>query len=300
MKTILIASLILTFIGGLVFESFRKKNKYRGRIILIFGGITSLILISNIIYKDYLKSKVVIEGIFQVYLDNSPVRENENNMYYAFNKNGIVLMGFSSSTSNFIQYLKDGIKKEYILTGSYSSIWKNTQNKNIRVKLDNSEKYVCYSYDSLNNELSSKKMVLKFKEELNQIHSISIKDNDTSKFCSLTKEETFNYLIANSPFKLGNEGEVNFTKRFDFNHNQWVEGSINISGSLNYNNRLSGKYEVIKGNLIQLDELKAIGGNYDASNNSYSFGSFKINCSGDIEGYLKDYKGNSKDILIKK
>lgn len=142
---------------------------------------------------------------------------------------------------------------------------------------------------------------------LNPVNNISsdkinkpLENTLSSDYCQLTFTQTFNYLTQNSPFQLGNEGEVNFTKRFDFNHNKWVEGSINISGGLNYNNRLSGKYEIIKGNLIQIHKLKAIGGNYDASNNSYTFGSFKINCNGDIEGYLKDYKGNSKDILIKK
>lgn len=300
MKIFLIASLLITFIGGLVFESFRKKNKFKGRIILIFGTLTNLILISNIIYKDYLKSKTIIEGVYQVYLDNSPLTTKGNNMYYIFNKNGIVLMGFDSSISNLKKTLKNGINEGTILTGNYSSIWINSNTKKIKVNLDSSKKTVIYSYDSINNELLNNKMVLKFKEGLSQSKSTSILEKTKTDFCSLTIVQTFDYLINNSPFKLGNKGEVNFTKRFDFNNNKWVEGEVNISGGIGSNSRLSGNYEVTNRNTLKVYGLKATDGMFDASRNSDTYGTLTINCNGDIEGYLKDYKGNSKDILIKK
>lgn len=119
-------------------------------------------------------------------------------------------------------------------------------------------------------------------------------------YCSLTFEKTFDYLVSNSPFNLGSGGSVNFTKRFDYQRNAWVEGEVNISGGLGSNSRLSGQYRVTAGNMLKISELRATSGIYDASRNGDTYGSFTINCDGNIVGYLRDSNGNTKDITFEK
>lgn len=130
--------------------------------------------------------------------------------------------------------------------------------------------------------------------------NISNETNSVQNYCSLTLAETFSYLTENSPFNLGSSGSVNFTKRFSYERNAWVEKEIHISGGMNSNSRLLGKYQVTNRNTIRVFELRATGGMFDATRNGDTFGSFTINCNGDIEGYLRDYNGNTKDVTFKK
>ena len=124
--------------------------------------------------------------------------------------------------------------------------------------------------------------------------------NQEKNYCSLSLAETFTFLTDNSPFNLGSTGSVNFTKRFDYGRNAWVEGEINISGGMGSNSRLSGQYRVTNRNTIKVSGLKATGGRFDASRNGDTYGSFTINCNGNIEGYLRDYNGNTKDVSFEK
>lgn len=124
--------------------------------------------------------------------------------------------------------------------------------------------------------------------------------NDTQKssnYCSLTSNETFEYLYADSPFRLGSSGTVNFTKRFSYERNGWVENKITILGG---RARLEGNWQVIRGNRIRVSNIIATNGMYDASRNGGSSGILTITCNGDIQGTLRDSNGNSKDILIEK
>jgi hypothetical protein len=124
-------------------------------------------------------------------------------------------------------------------------------------------------------------------------------NQESKQYCSLTLDETFNYLYESSPFKLGNSGRVNFSKRFSYENDRWVENKITITGG-NGLSRLEGEWQLIGENKIRVKNLIATNGLFDASRNNATNGILIINCDGDITGVLSDTNGNVKDIFIKK
>ncbi|REE25655.1 hypothetical protein DFQ09_102246 [Winogradskyella pacifica] len=199
--------------------------------------------------------------------------------------NGVINGNYSGNCPN-----DDEISHAYFSIGKRYIVWGDIIVKDIEI-YDNEdiEKYVSIAKE--NNVENSQP-----ETSGNQTEDSKIEN----KYCSLTMLQTFDYLNNNSPFNLGSSGSVNFTKRFDYERNSWVEGEINISGGLGSNSRLSGKYTITSGNILKISGLSATGGSFDASRNGDSFGSFKINCSGDLEGYLRDYNGNTKNVKFLK
>lgn len=195
--------------------------------------------------------------------------------------NGILNKNYSGSCPNY-----DDTSHAYIDLGKRYFIWGDIIVKNVEVyDNDDIEKYESYNIENSNNETTQDRLD-ESKQELN--------------YCSLTLAETFDYLTKNSPFNLGASGSVNFTKRWDYQRNSWVEGEINISGGLGSNSRLSGKYQITNRNTIKVFELRVTRGMFDASRNEDTFGSFTINCDGNVRGYLRDYDGNTKDVIFEK
>ena len=259
---------------------------------------------SSAIYKDYKKTTLSLEGVFQVYLDDTPFVLNGNNMYYLFNQHGLVMMGYDINEVSFLNNLSEGLNTKSIKSGTYTS-----HKTHVSLDIEDSSKKVNYTYDTLSKTLLNENMKIKWVSDLEYSNNMKKNHQNTNKllqktttknYCSLTLAETFTFLTDNSPFNLGSTGSVNFTKRFDYGRNAWVEGEINISGGMGSNSRLSGQYRVTNRNTLKVSGLKATGGRFDASRNGDTYGSFTINCDGNIEGYLRDYKGNSRDILIKK
>ncbi|SEA56392.1 hypothetical protein SAMN05443667_105264 [Flavobacterium gillisiae] len=106
------------------------------------------------------------------------------------------------------------------------------------------------------------------------------------------KEEQFDiikYLRGNA-FTLNGNGRVNF------NVVSSGVGNIMISGN---GNTLTGTIVILNNSSFKVRSLVATGGNYDASNNSDSFGTLYINFNGDIRGTLMDGRGNSSTVLLK-
>ena len=113
--------------------------------------------------------------------------------------------------------------------------------------------------------------------------------SSSSNKCNLTSNEFFDYLV-NTSFNINGNGNVIFSKRFDYMANSWVEGEFTISGN---GSRVRGSYSILGSNQVYIDNVIAISGNYDASNNTDSYGYFELNCDGDLKGSLSD--GNNRN-----
>ncbi|MCC4214100.1 hypothetical protein [Leeuwenhoekiella parthenopeia] len=116
-------------------------------------------------------------------------------------------------------------------------------------------------------------------------------------YCSLTTSEAYDYLINTRSFTLNGYGSVSFKEDYNHGSRNWEEGIITISGS---GYRLTGNWKLSRNKKINVYNLIATGGNYDASANTKTRGHFLIECNGNLKGILIDPNGNTRDIIIKK
>lgn len=96
------------------------------------------------------------------------------------------------------------------------------------------------------------------------------------------------YLTQNT-FYLNGNASVTFT--FSSYSNQ---GTIRISGG---RANLQGQCEIIN-DVIYIENLIAVSGIFDASNNSGSFGSLYLSNDGSLNGSLQDKNGNTRNIQL--
>ena len=95
----------------------------------------------------------------------------------------------------------------------------------------------------------------------------------------------------------GNSFTLNGNGNVSFNVFSSGNGSIMISGN---GNTLEGTIIITSNSSFSVRDLLVTGGNYDASNNRGSSGSFMVNSSGDFSGTLRDRNGNSSNVTFNK
>ena len=122
-------------------------------------------------------------------------------------------------------------------------------------------------------------------KEQNIIKNNTDTQNENKEEFDITK-----HLRGNS-FSLNGNGNVSFNVFSSGN------GSIMINGN---GNRLEGTIRITSNSSFSVRGLLVTGGNYDASNNRGSSGSFMVNSNGDLSGTLRDRNGNSRSVTFNK
>ena len=115
-----------------------------------------------------------------------------------------------------------------------------------------------------------------------------------SNFCDLSTADATAFLSSNY-FYLGNNRSSSVS--FSINYGSSNSGKIHISGGLGSSQRLMGTFSV-SNNSVSINNLSAVAGNFDASNNSGTNGRVSINCDGNLSGALYDRNGNSSNLSI--
>lgn len=136
-------------------------------------------------------------------------------------------------------------------------------------------------------------------EQVDLKHVNTLNEESPSNYCNMLSNEVFDYLTGTNSFYLGDRGSVSFLKRFNYESESWVEGNVVINGGIG-SNRLEGTWRILGNNQIFLDEIIVTGGMFDASRNKGSYGTLKINCDGDLSGFLTDGSGKRVDIRLRK
>lgn len=124
---------------------------------------------------------------------------------------------------------------------------------------------------------------------IEEIEGISTSEN----YCSLSNDEFLKYLTKTN-FNINGNGSVYFSKTFDYSSNMWKEGKVTISGG---GQSVSGMYSIIGKNTVYLEDVMAVSGIYDASNNNGSSGAFTMDCEGNLSGSLSD-GNNIRDYIF--
>jgi len=126
--------------------------------VLFFLYFLSTYKSNNLYAQDYSK----VAGLYQAYSSGIPVDIQGMNMYYVFNKNGIIVVAFGSSSGRAFADVSGGIKSGRILTGKYS-----LSGNLLSVKMDKGETKIWRYKPSENSiESSSGTISLKFIENL--------------------------------------------------------------------------------------------------------------------------------------
>ena len=114
-------------------------------------------------------------------------------------------------------------------------------------------------------------------------------ENDLSEQNISDVEFDISKHLSGNSFSLNGNGSVSFNVFSNGN------GSIMINGN---GNTLEGTINITSNSSFSVRDLVATGGNYDASNNSGSYGTFVVSSNGDLSGSLSDRNGNSSYVTF--
>lgn len=139
------------------------------------------------------------------------------------------------------------------------------------------------------NKMPNKKLEnksLQYEKPLSE-PSYSINKKEVTKdYCSLSRRETSNYIIKNSPFNFDSSGTVSF----------FSSSRISIYGN---GKTLYGTWTVSSNNKVRINDLRVVSGNFDATNNHGANGYLFINCNGSLSGNLYDRNRNTISLNLK-
>lgn len=195
-----------------------------------------------------------------------------------------------AENNNFIKFKNELKQKGFVSKDSISISYKEGANQYSKTFYYGLDSVVSNYFFILPEENITEIVKLKFNPEPKEAE-VKNKANTNFSTSPFGNYDNLKDYLRQENFSLNGNGDVSF----QFNSIR-KNGVIIVSGG---GFRMEGDVKLIGNKGFEVSDYRVVSGNVDASNNQGSFGSFYLKGDGDLEGELKDMKGNKRHYLIK-